>query len=35
MRYTIARNEGVEGDVKIMRMHYETAGSDLELLAVH
>jgi hypothetical protein len=29
MSHTIARNEGVEGDVQIMRMHYETAGFDL------
>lgn len=41
MIHIIARNEGVEGDVQIMRMHYETAGFDLtedyyqELPAVH
>jgi hypothetical protein len=29
MIHIIARDEGVEKDVQIMRMHYETAGFDL------
>jgi hypothetical protein len=43
MSHTIARNEGVEGDMQIMRMPYEPAGFDLtgeedyfqEMPAVH